>query len=317
MGRVVAGPHGAVLENFTDSTDINAICVDALVPPSKPGASDQNAQRWLIQFEPSPSILVDGVDMDDLLSYRSYAYRSLRQWESLSFLKLDCDEAAAVREAVLLANYSYAKSGQQPQLEALSTESVAHRLAQLGAPIPASPSSRPIISHWRNGRGLGAESALEASVLMDLATPNSSSMKAFGKWDWLYRQVPASPPKPSKYASRMDILCSRAYSDAHRFPASYLVIELKKGSAELRDVDQVMRYVDWIAREYCGGNYSRVDAAIVARAVDAKVLSYAGECGQRTYTLGSQRSQTTKWTSIALYGYEVAADNESLQFTRS
>ena len=59
-------------------------------------------ERWGVFFEPSPYFFVKGADMDDVLSYRPYAFRTLRAFEGLSFIKIDEEENRALKEYISL-----------------------------------------------------------------------------------------------------------------------------------------------------------------------------------------------------------------------
>lgn len=52
----------------------------------------------------------------------------------------------------------------------------------------------------------------------------------------------------------------------------YLIIELKKGIANHDTVLQAMRYVDWVCKEYAAGDYSRIEAKIIAHRCRRNVI---------------------------------------------
>src|SRR5699024_11229780 len=99
------------------------------------------------------------------------------------------------------------------------------------------------------------EMAIELGIL-DLITNNNS---VFGKWDYLSHQVIASPFKPIDYMDKMDIY---GYRYIHNFDtiSKYLIIEIKKDTANTNDLNQLMKYVDWVNQEESFGDYNMIEA---------------------------------------------------------
>ncbi|MBQ9001380.1 MAG: hypothetical protein IJ087_05965, partial [Eggerthellaceae bacterium] len=64
----------------------------------------EKVKRWVITFKPSPHFFATGIDMDDLLLSDPKAFRSLRVFERRSFIKLDDEEDAAFKAALLRRN---------------------------------------------------------------------------------------------------------------------------------------------------------------------------------------------------------------------
>lgn len=90
------------------------------------------------------------------------------------------------------------------------------------------------------------------------------------KYDYVTHQVIASPFKPLAYIDKMDIFAYRYlenFPDAEKPIEKYMVIELKKGKATKDFPLQLMRYVDWISREYAAGDYSLIKAVGIAKGI--------------------------------------------------
>ena len=82
----------------------------------------------------------------------------------------------------------------------------------------------------------------------------------------------ASPFKPIDYMDKMDLF---GYSYLPQFKPTkshFLAGEVKKDAAKLEHVDQLMKYVDWVKDEYCFGDYSMINAFLVAYDFDKDVL---------------------------------------------
>lgn len=62
--------------------------------------------RWVCFFEPGNHFMLKGVDMDDVLRYKPSAFKMLRAFEGLSFIKVDDEENRALKEYLYIANES-------------------------------------------------------------------------------------------------------------------------------------------------------------------------------------------------------------------
>ena len=60
--------------------------------------------RWFCIFEPQEHLFKKGVDMDDVLQFRPSAFKMLRAFEGLSFIKIDDEENRALKEYICLKN---------------------------------------------------------------------------------------------------------------------------------------------------------------------------------------------------------------------
>ena len=62
--------------------------------------------RWVCFFEPGNHFLLKGVDMDDVLRYKPAAFKMLRAFEGLSFIKIDDEENRALKEYLYIHIYT-------------------------------------------------------------------------------------------------------------------------------------------------------------------------------------------------------------------
>ncbi len=68
-------------------------------------------QRWLCIFRPAPYFFQTGVDMDDVLSSNPPAFRMLRAFWKVSFIKFDDEENQAFRDVILKQNQNILVAG--------------------------------------------------------------------------------------------------------------------------------------------------------------------------------------------------------------
>src|SRR5947207_387085 len=113
-----------------------------------------------------------------------------------------------------------------------------------------------IVSACADGSGLRHEMAIEAGMVHQLATQDADSCGVFGTWDYLSHQVIASPFKPVDYMDKMDLFGYAYVPESKPTKSRFLVCEIKRDAARLEDIDQLMKYVDWVRDEYCFGGYA-------------------------------------------------------------
>lgn len=154
-----------------------------------------------------------------------------------------------------------------------------------------------------DGDSLDHEMAIELDLVAQLSRKKAKASLVFGGWVYLTHQVVASPFKPIDYMDKMDVFGYR-YVKGHRpIISKYLVIELKKVKAKSDDLIQLMKYVDWIRNEYCGGDYSMIEAYLVAKEFGAEVTSRCDSMSLRSYVVGMKPPVQKEWSSLKLVKY--------------
>ncbi len=161
-------------------------------------------------------------------------------------------------------------------------------------------SPHQLLHHFANGDRIKHEMAVEAAVVFDLA---EDRFPMLGHWDYVSHQVIASPFKPIDYMDKIDVFAVR-YLEGTKIPCKHLVIELKKDMADRATIDQVMKYVDWVCNEYAYGDYSAVEAAIIAHDYPADIIEYYNSVVLRYYTLGSHPARNARWSALKLIRYQ-------------
>ena len=139
------------------------------------------------------------------------------------------------------------------------------------------------------------------------------------KYDYVTHQVIASPFKPLAYIDKMDIFAYRYlenFPDTEKPIEKYMVIELKKGKATKDFPLQLMRYVDWISREYAAGDYSLIKAVGIAKGYPKGMQKILDEQCKRSYLSDLHPNTTSQWNDLSLYEYSMNQTNQ-LQIKKS
>jgi hypothetical protein len=260
---------------------------------------DSLAQRWICFFKPSPSFFTDGVDMDDVLSSNPSVFRMLRAMWKLSFIKFDDEENRAFRDAVLKANQDLLArptglDGIWHDEHTQVHEALLPKLSSGEYDLSAAP----IAELCADGTQLRHEMAIEAAALDQIQHGEESAIATFGRWDYLSHQVVASPFKPIDYMDKMDLFGYRFIPNFRPTISKFLVGEIKAGAAHVEDVDQLLKYVDWVKDEYAHGDYSMIIAFLVAHEFDDACLAHITEQGQRMYTYQRRPARTVTWQDL-------------------
>jgi hypothetical protein len=273
---------------------------------------DKTKNRWICTFEHNPSFFRQGVDMDDVLSSNPNSFRMLRAFSGLSFIKIDDIENKALKDIILKRNEAYL--GYEDKGNSFVFEDSYHiRLVKLLDSPGYEMGAGGMLDVCSEGSRIKHEKAIEASLLWQLINYEKFATNTFGKWDYISHQVIASPFKPVAYVDKMDIFGYR-YIPTYDTVSKYLVIEIKKDNATRDSIDQLMKYVDWIHNEYAHGDYSMIEAYVVAYGFDDDVAAYKQEACIRNYTIGSRPTLNKKWTDVKLIEYRYDTELKRLRF---
>lgn len=256
--------------------------------------------RCVCLFEPSPFFFERSVDMDEALASNPDKFRMLRAMWKLSFVKVDDEEAKALRDILLKRNEERIFSGKETfSFDKSVHDSIEHRIKyehRMNAyRLLAASSEGPFVKH---------EMAIEAYLCSVLGKENNTP---FGQWDYVSHQVVASPFKPIDYMDKMDVFGYK-YIPGFDTISKYLVIEIKKDTAGIEVVDQIMKYVDWINQEYAHGDYSMIEAYIVAFDFPEEVIAKRDRECVRNFVKGYRPSESCTWTNVHLIRYEYYDD---------
>ena len=116
-----------------------------------------------------------------------------------------------------------------------------------------------------------------------------------GKWDFIGRQYPASPPKPSQYKEAMDLFGYRYVPKFQGAVSKYLVIEVKVGTINKENVEQTM--------EYAHGDYSMVQAYTIGFDKEQGIESEIQDIIERNYITDGRPVKNKKWQDLRILSY--------------
>lgn len=258
------------------------------------------SQRFLCTFIGNPMFFEDGVDMDEVLLSNPSAFKIVRAFEKLSFIKIDEIENKALFDLILYKN----KINFQNHTKVIEINKTIHsRINNIVNEEYIMNAQNILKLAIDKNNKLAHEMALEAYII-DLISNQYDSI--FGKWDYISHQVIASPFKPIMYVDKIDIF---GYKFIRPFEtiSDYLMIEIKKGKAEIEVINQAMKYVDWIQKEY-SHTYSMINAYIVAESFDESVVNARDDLAKRFYTEGRSPAVTKEWNNLKLIKYEIYDD---------
>lgn len=265
-------------------------------------------QRWICTFRPDPAFFTQGVDMDDVLSSVPEAFKMLRVFWSRSFIKLGIEENAALKDVLLRANRAVLTT---PTADPESV-SKSHAAIETRRTNDHEFTVAPVLAAAADGTKSKHEMAIEAAILHMLTSRNAEAEKVFGSWDYLARQVPASPFKPPDYMDKMDLFGVAFIPGYEPSIAGLLIGELKRDKASPDDVNQLMKYVDWARSEYAFGDYSLISAFLVAHDFSDAAIAERDARAFRLYTTGLRPVQSKEWRGLTLVRYRVEDSGKHL-----
>lgn len=284
--------------NFTDEEFENA---NALIPDSN------ICNRCFCVFDGDPSFFTQGIDMDEVLASNPNAFRMLRVMDGVSFIKIGDEENQALKDIILKRNEEnlILSDGENTQ-----DNNESESIFESNDDFQTSLSERNLSNYFfrynsllinstnRDG-SLLREATLEAA-LCDILTHRDDTL--FGHWDYISHQVVASPFKPVKFMDKMDIFGYR-YIPGYKTKSKFLIIELKRDSADTSVIGQVMKYVDWVKEEYARGDYSMIEAYVVAHDFPETVFNERDNLAIRNYIQGFRPTRAKIWNNLRLVKY--------------
>lgn len=326
IGEIVSlAPGSVVIENRDGVTrrgtlgiaePDESLVLDDPVPPAK--EDDRRTYRWVVAFQASPFMFSRGIDMDDLLASNRSAFRSLRVFEKRSFIELDDEEEVAFRTALLRKNIDVLKNpsaGGTLEHEDISEHA---RIFQILQTSNRGLRAGELVATYRKRNGaLSSEAALEIALIRQLWVDKDQATAAvFGDWDYISHQVAASPAKSIQYMDRMDVFGYRWLDPNDRIIEKYFVVELKKDTVRGDDLQQLMKYVDWVKEEYANGDYSLISAFLVGHGIDEASVGAVLPTAERYSLAGYRPPVPCRWLDVTLLRYS-ADSNGYVSFSEA
>lgn len=261
-------------------------------------------QRWLCVFEPSPYFFTNGIDMDDVLSSNPSAFKMLRAFWKLSFLKFDDEENQAFKDIIFKSNQKALLNPKEDVDIFKSNYKKKHndilkKIKTGNYYIDISP----VLTNCASGDILNHEMALEAGLLYQLSYSDKETTNVFGSWDYLSHQVVASPFKPIDYMDKIDMFGYSYIAGFSPTRSKYLVAEIKVEEASIDNVEQLLKYVDWVKDEYCYGDYGMINAFLVAYKFDDELIKYKENSVSRKYIINRRPARTYEWNNLKFVKY--------------
>lgn len=300
IGQLISIGQDCKYDNYLGASKL---IPDCMMQPADYLTEANTRARWVFFFRPAPHLFIKGVDMDDVLRYRPAAFRMLRAFEGLSFIKIDDEENRALKEFISLANES---AYDDIDNSVFSFNDSLHISLADNDLTPYLIHVESALQDQENRAFVFSEMFIESALLEHL-TRNTAD--AFGRWDYSSHQLIASPFKPLKYIDKIDVFgyrFSEHYEDSPKLITKYLLVELKKGRIDRAAVEQTMQYVDWICQEYASGDYSKIEAYVVGDDANANISTVVNEIGQRSYIVESHPVKTQRWNDLHLVKYTLS-----------
>lgn len=269
-------------------------------------------QRCICTFKPSPCFFENGIDMDDVLASNPSAFKMLRAFWKVSFMKFDDLENQAFRDVILRTNKEFLEtSGNKFKTNFTKThETIAKRLNKHNYNL----SAVPILESCHEKDFVKHEMAIEAGLLEQIVKKEKNTIKIFGSWDYVTHQVIASPFKPIDYMDKMDIFGYLYLKEFKPTISKYLIIEIKKDNAINENIEQLLKYVDWVKEEYCHGDYSMIHSYLVAHEISDEVIEHKNNVSKRKYTIGRRPPITNEWDNLNLVKYSYNSNTGNIDF---
>ncbi len=293
---------------YDNYANASALLPNCSITPDRFLTTNNTEARWVCLFEPSPYFFMKGADMDDVLRFRPYAFKSLRAFEGLTFIKIDDEENQALKEYISLINEpSYDNIEQNIFVfdDSIHQQLRAEDLTEYVMDLKKS------LNYPENREFVVSEMLIESLLIQSIIT---SQTDTFGRWDYLSHQLIASPFKPLKYIDRIDIFgyrYSEKYDGSPKLITKFLLVELKKGPINNAALEQTMQYVDWVCTEYASGDYSRIEAYVVGERAARGINKAIENACQRSFILETHPVKPVKWNNLKVVSYNL---NDGVSF---
>lgn len=288
---------------YDNYSEASALLPNCQIKPTDFLTTADSKARWVFFFKPSPYFYKIGVDMDDVLRYRPSAFKVLRAFEGLSFVKIDDEENRALKEYISLINE---ESHANINNYTFPFDDSVHNLMYLKNLSQYEMDINKVFSYTENIEYVESEMFIEAAFLQAIM---KNQCNAIGQFDYVTQQLIASPFKPIRYIDKIDVFgykFSTNYTDKPRLITKYILVELKKDKINKETLEQAMQYVDWICKEYASGDYSRVDAYVLGNGVGRGLTGeiFTDIC-QRSYIASTHPAKPEKWNNLKKIKYSI------------
>lgn len=266
-------------------------------------------------FKSMPYFFKNSVDMDEVLLSNPGAFRMLRFFHQRSFIKLDDIENKALKTLIIQKNEldlgefnihkHYSEENQERVFNDVKEKVLLDKKKYI---LDAAEIFLEGARFVRNPNRVSSETYIEGLILDYVKRDN----RLLGYWDFISRQYPASPAKPSEYVDCMDIFGYRYIKGYEKdgVISKYVVMELKSKKVNEDTILQVMKYVDWVCKEFAHNDYSMIEAYIIGYTCDTDLLDDNEKLYTRNYIKSSKHNfnrgidvETDEWKNLKFVNY--------------
>ena len=223
--------------------------------------------------------------MDEVLSSPSaHFFWGLRFWSGFSFRQLGEEETRALVE-IFLRRFHKETEYLNPKL------SEENHMKKIKNNFRGTFSAKKLVAgnsdEYLLDNGMFKKENWLHALVIEYLKENDS------KWNVLlcdpcrknvFREVPASPPKPPIWADSIDVLTTSHHPKRKEVTTHYTVMEVKKDEVVANTarqfnevVTQIMKYVEFLAENYTEGNYGAISAFYIAKNFSEQFLKFYEE----------------------------------------
>lgn len=296
--------------------DIDGVCsfYNPADAPLCDRIGDADTHPYICLFKAAPFYFRNGADMDDVLLSNPGAFRKLRFFHNRSFIHLDDKENAALKSYIIQKNeMSLQAFDKNKHYDASQEKSVYDSICRkfLADKKKYTLDAVEVFKEGCSGKKypnkIKSEFFVEGLIL-DYVKNNN---KLLGYWDFMSRQYVASPNKPAEYADNMDVFGYRYVKGYSKdgIISKYVVIEIKAQEITKDAVLQLMKYVDWVCKEFAHNDYSMIEAYLVGYDMEQDLLDDA-ELYTRNYIKSSRHNENrgieveaVEWKEVKYVSY--------------
>lgn len=74
-------------------------------------------------------------------------------------------------------------------------------------------------------------------------------------------------------------------------------------NATINDIEQLLKYVDWVKGEYCYGDYEMINAFLIAYNFNDELLKYKNDFVSRKYIINRRPAKSFEWNNLNFVKY--------------
>ncbi|SHF14267.1 hypothetical protein [Clostridium fallax] len=237
----------------------------------------------------------------------------LRAFWKISFLKIDDEENKALKDIILKRNENFLSDNADNTDIFFSFDSTYHNNIKNKLNKNYILDTKKILYYSSNKNIIYHEMAIEAAVICQISNKVKNTIDILDCCDYISHQVIASPFKPIDYMDKMDIFGYKYIPNFYGTISKYLVIELKKGAAKIQDIEQTLKYVDWINQQYSFGDYSMINAFLIANEFDKSIIEEKNKLAKRNFITKSHPITSSIWTNLKLIKYTFNRETKLLE----